>query len=83
MPLDSDTSLSAGEISEIVDEVKAGNIHFLFTEEQFSDSIASRIAEETGAQVFIIDSAVTGNGSKDSYLEAMARNVETLRTLIK
>lgn len=83
VPLDSDTSLSAGEISEIVDEVKAGNIHYLFTEQQFSDSIANRIATETGASVFIIDSAVTGDGMKDSYLEAMRRNVETLKTLIK
>ncbi len=83
IPLDSDTSLSAGEISEIVDEVKAGNIHYLFTEEQFSDSIASQIAAETDATVYIIDSAVTGDGSKDSYLEAMKKNVDTLENLIQ
>lgn len=83
IPLDSDTSLSAGEIGKIVDEVKAGNIKYLFTEEQFSDSIASQIAAETGATESIIDSAVTGDGSKDSYLNAMKKNIETLKKLAK
>ncbi len=83
VPLDSDTSLSAGEIGEIIDEVQAGNIHYLFTEIQYSDSIASQIAAETDASVYIIDSAVTGDGSKDSYIKAMQKNMETLKELIK
>ncbi len=82
VPLDSDTSLSAGDIGEIIDEVEAGNIHYLFTELQYSDSIASQIAAETNATVYIIDSAVTGDGAKDSYLKAMQSNVETLKELI-
>jgi zinc transport system substrate-binding protein len=83
IPLDSDTSLSAGEIGKIVDEVKSGDIKYLFTEEQFSDSIASQIAAETGATESIIDSAVTGDGSKDSYLKAMKKNIQTLKKLVK
>ncbi len=83
VPLDSDTSLSAGDIGEIIDEVQAGNIHYLFTEIQYSDSIASQIAAETNASVYIIDSAVTGDGSIDSYLEAMQKNVDTLKELVK
>jgi zinc transport system substrate-binding protein len=83
VPLDSDTSLSAGEIGEIIDKVQAGDIPYLFTEEQFSDSIASQIAAETKASVYIIDSAVTGDGSKDSYLNSMQSNIETLKTLVK
>lgn len=83
VPLDSDTSLSAGEIGEIIDEVEAGNIHYLFTEEQYSDSIASQIAAETNASVYIIDSAVTGDGSINSYLVSMQKNIETLKKLVK
>ncbi len=78
VPLDSDTSLSAGEIAEIVQEVKKENIQYLFTEEQFSDSIAKQIAAETGARVFIIDSVVTGDGSKASYIKAMKANLAVL-----
>jgi zinc transport system substrate-binding protein len=83
VPLDSDTSLSAGDIGEIIDEVEAGNIHYLFTEAQYSDSIASQIAAETNASVYIIDSAVTGDGSIDSYLNSMKKNIETLKELVK
>lgn len=78
VPLDSDTSLSAGEIAEIVQEVKKDHIRYLFTEEQFSDSIAKQIAAETDATMYIIDSAVTGDGSKDSYIKAMKTNLTTL-----
>jgi zinc transport system substrate-binding protein len=83
IPLDSDTVLVSAEIGEIIDEVNLGSIQYLFTEEQYSDHIASQIAAETGASVYIIDSAVTGDGSKNSYLEAMKENVETLKRLVK
>lgn len=79
VPLDSDTSLSAGEIAEIVEEVKRDNIHYLFTEEQFSDSIAKQIEAETDAKMYIINSAVTGDGSKDSYIKAMEANLTILK----
>lgn len=75
VPLDSDTSLSAGEIADIVDKVKTNNIRYLFTEEQYSNSIAKRIEAETDAKVYIIDSGVTGDGTPDSYLKAMENNI--------
>jgi zinc transport system substrate-binding protein len=81
--LDSDTALSAGEIADIINEVKAENINYLFTEEQYSDSIARQIEAETAAKVYIIDSAVTGDGSRTSYLNAMRKNIETLRNALQ
>jgi zinc transport system substrate-binding protein len=83
IPLDSDTALSAGDIAEIVRKVKAENIKILFTEEQYSDLIAKQIEAETDAKVYIIDTAVTGDGAKDSYLNAMKKNLEVLRTILK
>lgn len=74
-----DTPLSASEIAEVVDIIKEENIHYLFTEDQHDDTISDRIKEETEAEVYIIDSAVTGNASKDSYLEAMRKNIDTLK----
>lgn len=79
VPLDSDTALSAGEIAEVIDEVKLRNIKYLFTEEQYSDSIAKQIEAETNAKVYIIDSVVTGEGNLDSYLESMKKNMEILQ----
>lgn len=83
VPLDSDTALSAGDIAEIIQEVKKEKIKYLFTEEQYSTSIAKQIEAETGAKMYIIDSAVTGNGSKASYLEAMNRNIEVLKQALQ
>jgi len=79
--LEADTSLSAGDIATIIDEVKSDGIKSLFTESQYSDSIARQIGEESGAKVTIIDSAVTGDGNKDSYLNSMMSNIKVLRDL--
>ena len=80
--METDTSLSAGEIKEIIDEVNTHDVRMLFTEEQFSDSIAKTIATETNAKVYVIDSLVTGEYSLDAYLEGMRQNLQTLKTAI-
>lgn len=82
IPLDHDTALSAEEISDIIDDVKKEDIKCLFTEEQYSDSVAKRIEAETAARVYIIDSAVTGDGSKNSYIDAMNRNIEVIKSAL-
>lgn len=78
-----DTSLSAGRVAEIVNEIKKDDIHYLFTEEQYSTSIPKQIAEETDAKVYVIDSVVTGDGTKDSYLKAMQNNLQVIREASK
>ncbi len=77
--LEADTSLSAGNIAAIVEEINAGKIKYLFTEEQYSEAIPKQIAKETGARVYVIDSVVTGDGTKDSYLRAMRSNLEVIK----
>lgn len=81
--VDEDHPLSAGEIAEVIDVIKEENIRYLFTEEQHDGTISDRIKEETGALVYIIDSAVTGDGSNDSYIDAMRSNIETLKKAFK
>lgn len=77
--MDSESSLSAGEIAEVVDEVNKEQIKILFTEEQYSTSIADNIAKETEASVYVIDSIVSGDMSKDGYISAMKKNLEVLK----
>ena len=76
--MEGDSALSAAEIADIINMVKSEGIGYLFTEEQYGDSITDRIVEETSVKSFVIDSAVTGEGTKDSYLEAMRKNMRTL-----
>lgn len=82
IPLDHDTALSAEEIAKIINDVKNDGIRYLFTEEQYSDSVAKRIEAETTAKAYIIDSAVTGDGSKSSYMDAMEYNIEVLKAAL-
>lgn len=83
VPLDSDTALSAGEIAKIIDVIREDKIKYLFTEQQYGDSIANRIESETDAKVYTINSAVTGDGSKDSYLTAMKNNLQILKEALR
>ncbi len=78
--MDDEEALSAAEIADIITEVKSGQIGYLFTEAQYGASVTDRIVEETSAKAYVIDSAVTGDGSKDSYLNSMRKNLQTLQT---
>lgn len=77
--IDDDTPLSAGQIAEVIDVIKKENIRYLFTEQQYGDTISDRIREETDAKVYVIDTAVTGDAGKDSYLKSMRSNIKTLQ----
>ncbi|TAH65724.1 MAG: zinc ABC transporter substrate-binding protein [Anaerolineaceae bacterium] len=77
--VDEDTPLSASEVAEVISAIKLENIQYLFTEEQYDDTISDRIRDETEAKIYIIDSAVTGDADKDSYLKAMRKNIDTLK----
>jgi zinc transport system substrate-binding protein len=83
VPLEPDSALSAATIAEIVDEVIQDKIKYLFIEEQFSDSIAKQIEEETDAKLYIIDSVVTGDGALDSYITAMEKNLQVIQQVLK
>jgi len=77
--LDGETTLSAGEVKEIIDEVNLHSVKALFTEEQYSDSIAKSVAKETNASVYVIDSLVTGSNDLDSYIKGMRHNLNVLK----
>lgn len=77
--IDEDTPLSAADVAEVINVIRKDNIQYLFTEEQYDDTILDRIMDETDAKAYIIDSAVTGDADLNSYLQAMRSNIETLR----
>lgn len=79
IPVEADTALNAGEIAQIVSEIKSTGIRILFAEEQYSTELAEAIARETDAKVYLLDTAVSGDDSLDAYLKAMRRNMETVQ----
>ena len=81
--MDADTSLSAREVKEIIDEINLHSVKVLFTEEQYSDSIAESVAKETDANVYVIDSLVTGDVSLSSYVDGMRYNLKVLQEALQ
>lgn len=80
--VEEDSALSAGDIKEVIDEINLHNIKVLMVEEQYKNSIAENISNETDATVYVIDSLVTGEDSKDAYLDGMRYNLEVLKTAL-
>ncbi len=77
--IDGETSLSAGEIAEVIEEIKRHKIQVLFIEAQFDTNIANRIAEETGAKVYVLDTMVSGVMTKDAYINSLISNLSVLK----
>lgn len=66
---------SAKDLSQLIDLVKSHNLPAIFTEANGSDSAASVIAGETGAKIYQLTTAMSG----DDYFSAMRKNIDTLK----
>ncbi len=71
---------SAKELAETIELVRKSNIKTLFAEPQYPSSSAEVIARETGAKVFILDPAVTGDDDKEAYIKIMKNNLSVLNS---
>lgn len=77
--MDNDTAFSAGEIAEIMDEIKENNVTALLVEKQFSTAVPERIAKETGTRVVIINSLVSGKMDENAYINGMKENIKVIK----
>ena len=73
------TAHSPKELSEIIASIKDNNVKAIFSEPQYSDKMAQTISDETGVKIYKLDSIVTGELTKDAYVEAMEANLEVLK----
>ena len=69
---------STRQIAETCDLVKSMQVKALFVETQYPTKSAETIARETGAKVFTLDPVVSGDGSPESYENAMRENARVL-----
>ena len=70
---------SAQELIEIIGLVWEHEMTAIFTETNGSGSAASIIAAETGAGIYTLDMAMSG----ESWFEAMYRNIDTLKEALE
>lgn len=73
-----DSQPSARELAETIREIRETNVAAVFVEPQYPDSAANIVAAESGASVYTLDPAVTGDEDPDAYLRVMRENLETL-----
>lgn len=66
------------ELKSLIDLIKDKNVKNLFVEPQYPQGIATTIANETNAKVYVLDPAVTGEDSADSYINIMEKNLNVL-----
>ena len=69
---------SAKELADTVNLVRRMKIKTLFAEPQYPSSSADLIGRETGAKVFILDPAVTGDDEIGAYIKIMKKNLSVL-----
>ena len=72
---ESGSEASAKELIELIGLVKTNALPAIFTEVNGSTAAAEIISAETGAKVYTLDMAMTGN----SYFEAMYHNIDTIK----
>jgi len=70
---------SAKELVETINIVNKNKIKVLFAELQYPADAANIIAKETGAKVYILDPAVSGELKPNAYIEIMRGNLKTLK----
>jgi len=74
------------ELENTIRQIKESNITALFAEPQYPSKAAEAIARETGAKVYTLDPAVTGDARPDAYndyIAIMEKNLKTLQGALK
>lgn len=73
-----ESTLSAEMLKSIIEEMKEKNTKIIIVDINDDLKNAQTIANETGAKIYKLDSGLTGNLDKDSYINSMSKNIETL-----
>lgn len=79
-----EAELSAGELSALVDTVKASGVPAVFSESQFNQKTAELLADEAGINtIAVLYTDTLGSGEAGTYLEMMRYNMDTIVQALK
>lgn len=71
-------SISPAELAELIGLIRENGLPPLFTEPQYPSLAAETLSAETGAPIYCLDPAVTGDYENTAYEDAMRRNLDAL-----
>lgn len=70
-----ESTLSAETLKNIIEKVKEENINIIIIDKNDNKSNAETIANETEAEIYKLNSGLTGSLEKDAYIKAMEENL--------
>ena len=79
MDLDEERQVSAGEVAEVLEEIKEHGVSVILAEERYGKEMGDTIQKEADVDVIYLDTLNRGNYEKDSYLVGMQSNIDLLR----
>ena len=79
MDLDEERQVSAGEVAEVLEEIKEHGVSLILAEERYGKEMGDTIQKEVDVDVVYLDTLNRGSYEKDSYLVGMQSNIDLLR----
>lgn len=77
------SSLSAETVKEVIEKMKELGIDTIVVGQNDDDQNANLIASETGAKVYRLNDAMSGDNSLNSYIDIMKKNLEVLKEMFE
>lgn len=74
---------SAGEIAELVENIKKNNVRVIFVEPEYNVKIINTISKETGVEVYTLNPVTSGKNKKEEYINIMRENLKVLKEALK
>ena len=79
MDLDEERQVSAGEVAEVIDEIRQNNVSIILAEELYGKNMGDAVIKEADVQVIYIDTLNRGDYDADSYITGMTNNIELIK----
>lgn len=76
-----ESTLSADSLRDLISKMQNENIRIILIDEEDNTQNAETLANETGATIYKLDSAMSGSGNLDDYLNSMENNLEILKQI--
>ena len=77
-----ESTLSADTLKNLINQMKEENIRTIFIAEEDNQQNAKTLANETGAKIYSLHTAMTGELEPEAYIKAMEENLEVLKQII-
>lgn len=74
-------SISAMKIKEIIELIETENIENIFIDKNDSTKLAEVLRSETSANIYVLDSGLTGSSDTTSFIDTMKANYEVLKEI--